>query len=335
MKKVRIQTWLGVILLGSSLGLAACGGGQAGTPEAAAPKAGAPTPDSGSKAAATPAVRMFKDDYGREVKLEGTPKRVLAVYMEDPIVSLGVKPLLQFNFNGAGGASYLQKYLSDVPPAGTGAVALTPEQALSVNPDIIIAHNLVIGADKIESYAKIAPTYGLDANKSNWRAILLKVGELLNLSDKAEQVLKDYDVRAASAKEQLKKAAGSGTFALLRLTGKEYRLYGAGELDPFNGEFLYKELGLTPSKLVKDVPQAGGWSLSMEKLPELDADHLILVTNDAGKDQLQQLRSSSLWQNLPAVKNNHVYEVDPTMWLSIGNMANRAKIDDLLQRVVK
>ncbi|MFB9278414.1 ABC transporter substrate-binding protein [Cohnella cellulosilytica] len=330
---------MSLIILGGMLGLAACGDGKNADPGAAAPSdtppASAAAPSTEEQTSPVPEERIFTDDFGQEVKLIGTPKRVLAVYLEDPLVSLGVKPLLKFDFGGSGSPPYLQEYLADVPPAGTAELALTPEQALAAEPDVIIAHSLVTSAEMLDTLAKIAPTYGIDADKSDWRTILLKVGELLNLSDKAEQVLKEYDERVAAAKEQLKQAVGDETFAVLRLTGKEYRLYGAGELDPFNGQFLFENLGLKPSKLVQEVPQGGGWALSMEKLPELDADHLILVTNEAGKAQAQEMMNSSIWQDLPAVRKQQVYEVDPLVWLSLGNMANKAKIDDLLARVAK
>lgn len=336
MKQTSCRAVGAVVLSIGILGLAACGNGPAtgeraeGTVSSSTPPA-AGAEANGSGASKPAKERVFTDDYGREVRLTGTPKRVLAVYLEDPLVALGVKPLLQFGFGGSGGASYLQKQLADVPLAGTGGVALTAEQALEANPELIIAHSLVTSVEQVKQLEKIAPTYGLDANQSDWRAVLRKVGELLNLPDKAEQVLKDYDARTAAVKEQLKQKIGGETFALLRLTGKEYRLYGVD--DPFNGALLYKDLGLTPHKLVREVPEAGGWSLSREKIPELLADHIILVVNAAGAAQAEELVNSSLWKNLPAAINRHVYEVDSSVWLSIGYMANSAKIDDLLSRV--
>ncbi len=336
MNKTLGKTLLGAVSLSLAFGLAACGGQQGnGQQPTSSPT---PSSDASTSPATSPEVstteRTFTDDFGNTVKVTGTPERVLGVYLEDPLVALGVKPLLQFNFSGAG-ASYLQPYIGDVPLAGTGTAMMTPEQALSVTPDLIIAHSLVANEEVRGEFAKIAPTYGLDAGKSDWKAILRKIGELLNLSDKAEQVLKDYDVKTASAKEKLVKATSGQTFALLRLTGKEYRLYGVGASDPFNGKLLYEDLGLTPAKLVRELPQDGGGSLSLEMIPQLDADHIILVVNDAGKTQAQELMNNSLWKDLPAAKNNRVYEVDPTLWLSIGYMANTGKIDDLLARVVR
>lgn len=340
MNNIWSKTAMGIAALSCALWLGACGNGKEEKTNASA----SPSPSSAasaSAAASSPSPqssaaeeRVFVDDFGNEVKLTGTPERVLAVYLEDPLVALGVKPLLQFNFGGTG-ASYLQSQIGDVPLAGTATEMMSPEQALDAAPDLIIAHSLVTAQTARDEFAKIAPTYVLDASKSDWKAILRKIGELLNLSDKAEQLLKDYDARIASAKEQLGQATEGETFALLRLTGKEYRLYGTGDQDPFNGKLLYEDLGLTPAKLVRELPQEGGGSLSLETLPELDADHLILVINDAGKAQAQELMNSSIWKGLPAVKKNQVYEVDPTLWLSIGYMANTAKIEDLLSRVAQ
>lgn len=319
--------------------LSACGGGGSGAANADIPAANAPgsggavsggQPAGSDKQAQTE--RVFTDDYGKEVKIEGTPKRVLAVYLEDPLVALGVKPLLQFAFNGDQGATYLQSHIRDVPLAGNPPMP-TPERALELAPDLIITHSLILAPDKVDTYRKIAPTYALDASKSNWKQILLKVGELLNESEKAKQVLNDYETQIAKAKETLAGTVKQETFALLRVVNKEIRLYRVN--DPFSGELLYQDLGLTPHPLVRELPENGNISLSLEKIADLDADHILLVINDTGKAFAEELQKSAIWKQLPSVQRGQVYEVDPTMWLSLGYMANTGKMNDLLQRVSK
>lgn len=274
--------------------------------------------------------RTFTDDYGHEITLEQAPERILGVYLEDPLVALGVKPLLQFNFGG-GGAAYLQAYIGDVPLAGDSPMP-NPEWVLDLKPDLIITHSLVLPADKREPYAKIAPTYSIDAGQSGWKEILSKIGELLGKSEQVVELMQQYDQQIAEAKEKLSQQVGQETFALVRIAKeKDIRVYRVN--DPFSGELLFSDLGLTPHPMVATLPEDGNISISMEVISELDADHIILVVNDNGRGQAEELAASPLWKNLPAFKNNHVYEVDPSLWLSLGYMANTGKVQDLLQRL--
>lgn len=46
--------------------------------------------------------------------------------------------------------------------------------------------------------------------------------------------------------------------------------------------------------------------VSLEKLAELDADHIFLVNSDESAPLFQE----AIWKNLPAVKNNQVHTYD-------------------------
>jgi iron complex transport system substrate-binding protein len=48
-----------------------------------------------------------------------------------------------------------------------------------------------------------------------------------------------------------------------------------------------------------------------------------------------ELQNSSLWQDLPAVKNNHVFEVDISYWMAAGAIAHSKKVDDVVRLVTQ
>ena len=78
---------------------------------------------------------MLKDVLGHEVKVPAHPQRVIASYLEDHLVALGVKPISQWSVGKNSVQGYLQKELKDVP---TIASDLPFEAVLNFKPDLII-----------------------------------------------------------------------------------------------------------------------------------------------------------------------------------------------------
>ena len=60
--------------------------------------------------------RTLTDAMGHEVTIPANPKHIIASYLEDNLVALGITPAAQWSVNdGAGIQDYLQDYLKDVP----------------------------------------------------------------------------------------------------------------------------------------------------------------------------------------------------------------------------
>ncbi len=69
--------------------------------------------------------------------------------------------------------------------------------------------------------------------------------------------------------------------------------------DYFGGYVLTHELGFEQSNLVK----SGAFEVSLEILPELDADYIFLINDgNLGDEYLTELKESSIWQSTAAVK---------------------------------
>jgi len=65
----------------------------------------------------------------------------------------------------------------------------------------------------------------------------------------------------------------------------------------------------------------------------LDADHLFITFDkhhSAVEGEERGLLDFPLWRELPAVKNNNVYEVDFLTWMNYGVISHGKKIDDVL-----
>lgn len=312
-------------LMVMSLWLAACGSNNKNE---AANNAATNAP----AATEAPTERTLTDALGNEVTVPANPQRIIASYLEDHLVALGIKPVAQWSVpNGI--QDYLKDSLADVPTIGYD---LPFEAVTSFDPDLILmAYDSNVEGDKFTQYSKIAPTFTIgDKLTADWRAALLKVGEVVGKSEEAQKALDAYDVKAKDAKEKIQGvAAGESAAALWFVQGSFYIV--SEKLS--SGDLLYNQLGLAVPEVVKEISAAGtgNWNaIPLEKLAELDADHLFLI--NSGTDADSQALSDPIWQNIPAVKNGKLYEYPSTSsWLYAGTIAYSQVIDDVLESIVK
>ncbi len=295
--------------------------------------ASAPASGTGSaEDASTPAVvypRTVKHAMG-ETKLDKQPERVYAPYMEDALLTLGVKPVLKWSL-GPLVQEYLEPQLQDVPKIDFSA-GENSEQILAAQPDLIVLYSSEMGADGVyERDAKIAPTYVFQDAAGDWKGTLSELGDLLGKTAEADRAIADYEALVAEARSELAPIVEGKTFATIRIKPKEITLMDGTY---FSGATLYGDLGLTPHRMVKELAWENFVPLSMEALPDLDADYIFYTVqgNDA-QANAERVLGSDLWKNLPAVKAGHAYPVENNYWLATGAIANRMQIEDVLRLV--
>jgi iron complex transport system substrate-binding protein len=267
-----------------------------------------------------------------KVTIPDKPQRVLAPNMEDSLVALGLTPAAQWSI-GSTVHDYLQSYLKDVPKIEWD---LPLEQTIKANPDLIVFSSAAsIKKGEYEEYKKIAPTYVYkDEESADWRKQLQVMGQLLGKEEKAKEALADYDAKSKKASADIKEAIGDESAAILWVFGKQYYLF---ENTRYAANVLYHDLGVVQPEMVKKLPKAGtNWSpVSLEALADLDADHIFLVSrpSEAG---VKQLKQSSVWKNLPAVKKGNVYEMeDPSHWTINGLVANKLTMDKIMESLTE
>jgi iron complex transport system substrate-binding protein len=330
-KSVNKSAVVMTLLLSLTLLLGACG--SAGSGSESSPSAGASTNTAQAASPSPEANRVMKDALGHDVTLPANPQRVLASYLEDHLVALGVTPVAQWSvYEGKTVQFYLQKELAKVP---TIPSELPFEVVSSMDPDLILIDNAeMVAGEKYAQYAKIAPTYTVgDAANNDWRQELLMVGEVLNKQEEAKKALEAYETKAKDARGKLQKAVGQQSAAVLWVTAKSVYVVNPALS---SGDVVYKDLGFTvPETVKKAVGDSNkNWnSLSLEVLGELGADHLFIV-NARGITK-EELVKDPIWANIPAVKNNNVYDYDNQhSWLYTGTIANSQIIDDVLNSVL-
>lgn len=289
--------------------------------------------DAGNDTETDKGTRELTDPLGHKITIPSQPQHIIASYLEDYLVALGVKPAAQWAI-GDSPMLYLQSELKDIPFI---SYDLPYEAVTSFEPDLIlIGDESLIADDKYDTYNKIAPTYALGSEiNADWRQALLKIGEVLNKGTEAEQVLQQYEAKASEAKAAIAASSEEApSAAAIWLVGGTFWIVVDHES---SGSVMYEDLGLKVPAIVSSISEGEGgiWrSLSMEALAELDADHIFLVNSDTATGS--EALNDPIWKSLPAVVNGNVHEYGPdSSWLYTGPIANNQMVDDVLESVVK
>lgn len=264
------------------------------------------------------------------IEIPADPQRVIGLSVVYPefLYTLGIVPVAVQNYH-EDFPSYLLEPFKDTVKMG---IAKTPpfESIMLAEPDLILAP--VWWADKdYDQLSKIAPTVLLP-EREDWRDELRDIAAIFGKEEQAEGIIADLVTKEVVATKQLDELVGDETVLYMRIMAKEIVLHGE---NLSRGGLVHKQLGLKP---VEGFPQEErGISISMEVLPDYDADHIIVqLDNDDDeeiKKRFQEMSESSLWSNLTAVKNGHVYMVGGKEWFNVGMspLADSNAIDELVE----
>lgn len=287
------------------------------------------TDSSGSATTSSEIATTFTDAMGNEVTVPENPQRVIGSYLEDYLVALEVTPVAQWTVGNDSDQAYLQDKLAEVPRINYD---LPFEDVLSFEPDLLLMDsNSMVEGDKYDQYSKIAPTYVVTNGEDvTWRERLTDIAKVLHKEEQAAQVEADYDELVAATKETYADQIQGKSIAVLWVVNNSVFMVSETKS---SGQLLYHELGFKVPSLVSEISESAtaDWSaVSLEKLAELDADYLILVNSDKGADFF----SEQVWQNLDAVKNNHLWEFGPeSSWLYNGPIAYTKMIEDIQSKL--
>ncbi|MDN4079494.1 ABC transporter substrate-binding protein [Paenibacillus polymyxa] len=303
--------------------LAACG--NAPSSNQTNDKSGTDALNGQSKSVAT---REYVDATGKKISIPANPQRVVTTQYLDAMLALGVKPVGAASHVLEG--DYLKGKIDGIADIGNPT---NVEKVLELQPDLIIATEDT-SPEVREQLEKIAPTVAVSFGDGDVFKQLRDVAAVLGKDKEADQWIASFDKKA---EEGRKKMAGKfkkdETVTIYMTYGKDVlRVYGARNV----GHVIYRSLELNPpeyirQKLAKDPKYNFVYdSISMEKLPELSGDRIImLVYDEATKDgMLKEIEQSALWRNLPAVKNHKVYFIKADPWFTYSPLAIDQSLDE-------
>ncbi|MDW2885756.1 iron-hydroxamate ABC transporter substrate-binding protein [Exiguobacterium artemiae] len=238
----------------------------------------------------------YKSENG-DVEVPANPKRVVVLAgFAGNVMALDV-PLVGVDSWSKSNPKFDLKNVKEVSEENV-------EKVIELEPDLIIGYNTTKNIDK---FKKIAPTVTYTYGKVDYLTQHIEIGKLLNKEQEARDWVKDFKARAADAGKEIKAKIGEDkTVSVIESFDKQ--LYVFGDNWGRGTEILYQEMKLKmPKKVTEMALKDGYYALSPEVLPEYAGDYLIFSKTAEADNSFTE---TDTYKNIPAVKNNHVFEVD-------------------------
>ncbi|MFD2758678.1 ABC transporter substrate-binding protein [Gulosibacter faecalis] len=288
------------------------------------------------------------DQLGRTVELDEPAKRVVVLEWQEveDVLSLCVNPVGVADPEG-----YSTWVSAEELPEGTADVGQRGEPDLdsiyALDPDLIIVEAFTADDEQLkkleEGDVPVLATVGADSDGQidNMKTVFSTIAEALGRSDRADQILDEFDAYLADAKEQLADSDAAGEEFLyidgwLESGNLSIRAYGEGALFTELGA----ELGLKPvwtSDLEAEYGDGGvnnEYGLSQIDVESLTAigDAMIIYANDGAEENyVTELEKNEVWQSLPAVQEDRAYAFPPNVWGAGGPRSVMQAIDGYVE----
>ncbi|PWA09709.1 ABC transporter substrate-binding protein [Pueribacillus theae] len=178
------------------------------------------------------------------------------------------------------------------------------EKIIELEPDLIIGLSTIKNIDKLK---EIAPTITYTWGKVDYLTQHLEIGKLLNKEKEAQAWVDDFRSRAEALGEEVRAKIGEdATVSVIESHDKE--LYVFGDNWARGTEILYQAMKLKMPEKVKEMALKDGYyTISAELIPEYAGDYMILSKYSDADTSFQETEA---YKNIPAVKNNHVFELN-------------------------
>ncbi|MEU7043612.1 iron-siderophore ABC transporter substrate-binding protein [Streptomyces varsoviensis] len=311
------------IAVAAALSLTACGSDDKGTSDSA--KADGAKGD----------VRRVSDATGAQVEVPAAPKKVVVLSEMDldSSLALGVKPVGLTAGRGQQGApEYLKDKAQDIPVVGA-VTGPDVEKVLAAKPDVILAGQ-ISDRQVLTQMRSIAPTVVTIGKDKDWKSALSLTGKILNKEADAKKFLADYDAKAGEVKKAVG-ANGGKTVSVARYSAKGTAVMQQGV---FISDVL-KDLGFKRPGIQNQKGAGHSTPISDEDIKQIDADWLFIGTLAAkGKDAdlFAALKKKPAYQQLGAVKDGHLTEIDGSKWTSLGGpLAAMSVLEDIQKAMAK
>ncbi|WP_068619790.1 iron-hydroxamate ABC transporter substrate-binding protein [Paenibacillus tuaregi] len=301
MKKLWILFVLMLVLL-----LSACGGSKSNKSDtvsgSSAGTSGTEAGNSASKPAAGASETgtfTYQSESG-PVEVPTHPQRVVVLtrFLTGNLMALGI-PLVGVDEMSKENPNFADK-LADVEAVSDESL----EKIIELRPDLIVGLSDIKNVDK---FKQIAPTVLYTYGKVDFLTQQLEIGKLVNKEKEAKAWVDDFDARTKKIGKEIKAKIGeNATVSVIETFNKQLYVY--GENFGRGTEILYQQFGLKmPEKVKQTTKKDGYFALSTEVLKDYMGDYVIFSKNTEEDNSFQ---NTQIYKNLPAVKNQHVFEAN-------------------------
>src|SRR5699024_10832332 len=274
----------------------------------------------------TEETRVFETVNG-EIEIPSKPKRIVTDFYGGELLTVGanvvgVEPT-------AFDHPFIQDKLKDVEDIGE---PINIEKVLSLQPDLIV----VMYDDYYEQLSEIAPTVYIPyGTTTNIEETVQLFADLTGNIEEGKAFLSKFEAKAEEGREKIKDVINENdTFGIYELTDKG-DIWIFGDNAGRGGQALYNALQLKMP--YKNDNKEQTLQLSMEVLPEYAADYMFLTTYDPENkgEALQDLKASSIWQGLDAMKNERIFYNDFDTFYRYDPIAVYEQIDLFVEMILE
>lgn len=286
----------------------------------------------------------FKDGVGRTVKLDKPAKRIAVLEWQqvEDALTLCVTPTAVSDAKG-----YSTWVSAEKLPSGVTDIGTREEPDLdtlyAAKPDLVVVEAFDADDETVKKLEKrkvpVLVTKGADPKDpiGNMRNVFSMIGEATGRTERADQVLKEFDDHLATAKKKVTDAD---------LPTKDFLFFdgwlqgGNLTVRPYSDGALFteigKELGMNPAwtKAVNKNHGDGGvdksYGLAQTDVEGLTAvgDANLFYANDEGAGgYVAALKKNPIWKTIPAVKEGRAHSFPARVWGAGGPRSCAQAID--------
>ncbi|MBD2844390.1 AraC family transcriptional regulator [Paenibacillus sp. IB182496] len=260
------------------------------------------TADSGSKGAEAAARTRTVSTVMGDVEVPADPQRVVVNWYAGDVITLGLNVV--GSTIGLKNDSYKKLPYAEQLEYIPFIEKWEPEEIMALDPDLIVTYQ----QEDFEKLKGIAPVLVITGDEKSALERLLFLGEATGRSDKALQLIDEFEAELADAKKLIASERFNGkTFTINQDWGATGEWAGiAFETESRGGTVLYEYLGMTLPDQVTSLLKGDGNILSYEVAHQYFGDYIIWIENPQMESEYQK---TAFWSSIPAVSNQHVVTV--------------------------
>ncbi|MUK88237.1 ABC transporter substrate-binding protein [Ornithinibacillus sp. L9] len=254
--------------------------------------------------------RIISHEMG-ETPISGSPERIVVLEFSfvDALASLGITPVgIADDDDSERIIGPIAEQIGEYTSVGTRKEP-SVEIISSLQPDLIIA-DINRHKDVYEKLSEIAPTIVLSSLSSNYEENVDSfsvIAEALGETEKAEQRLAQHEDTMSELKSNVPENESRTILpAVVTDTG-----FHAHSSTSYTGSLL-ESLGFENAIQGTGIEDATN-KIDLETLVESNPDIMFFMTS-GGETIVSEWQQNPLWEEISAVQNGHVYEVDQNEW---------------------
>jgi iron complex transport system substrate-binding protein len=275
--------------------------------------------------------RTYIDSKGNKIIIEKQPQRIamVAFPLVETMFALNAPPVAAPQVTVMSQWDSLKPYLAANSLIDLGSqTSINLEKLLDVEPELIIGTRY--NEEIYDELSKIAPVVLLDTQplSLDWRSVPREIAKVIGKEQDAEARIAQLEWLIVQSRDKLLPYQEE-TFAFLALADKgSFGIFGKQNYPAYFDD--QSGLGLHAPN---GYPERTG-RISLERLAELNPDHIFLMKVPGIEKKLEDLKGNSIWSALQAVKGGHVYFVDRSGF-TVGIVATEYGVKSVVKTLAK